>query len=168
MWIPQINGRGNFNRRLIDEKFNDRKINRGNLLSQSMHYKEYWIICHSQNSSGLQFRAECNEYYWYYILLNKTVFAISGIASQFATQFYPHCESKCHTHRTWVRYKMKQKFDEDGNGLKCTWCRSSMETKIVQSLTCYWRSIVTVLFTSVLFSANIQYSISASVVNKTD
>jgi len=35
------------------------------------------------------------------------VFALSGIASQNATQIDPPCNSKCHMHRTQVRYKRK-------------------------------------------------------------
>ena len=54
----------------------------------------------------------------------STVFALSGIASQNATQIDPPCDSKCHMRRTHVRYKRKHRlFDKnnvraDDNGLR--------------------------------------------------
>ena len=46
--------------------------------------------------------------------VNITVFALSGIASQNATQIDPPCDSKCHMRCTHVRYKRKHRlFDKN-------------------------------------------------------
>ena len=48
------------------------------------------------------------------ITLAAAVFALSGIASQNATQIHPLCDSKCHVCRTHVRYKRKHRlFDKN-------------------------------------------------------
>ena len=46
--------------------------------------------------------------------VREPVFALSGIASQNATQIDPSCDSKCHMRRTHVRYKRKHRlFDKN-------------------------------------------------------
>ena len=49
-----------------------------------------------------------------FVVWFKSVFALSGIASQNATQVDPPCDSKCHMRRIHVRYKRKHRlFDKN-------------------------------------------------------
>jgi len=55
--------------------------------------------------------------FWIDMALNMPVFALSGIASHFATQIDPHCDSTRQMHRTEVRHKINHKLFVDNGSL---------------------------------------------------
>ena len=86
-------------------------------------YVDDFLICYRSKYINIS-NGTSNDALINYLTGPTPVFALSGIASQNATQIDPPCDSKCHMRRTHVRYKRKHRlFDKN------TECQGGLRTQ---------------------------------------